>query len=776
MKVLKRSGDLTEMLFDKVTKRLQKLTQSPEFEPLNVQPDKVAQKVFSSMYDGISTADIDNLTAEVAIGMITENPDYETLAMRVTVSNLQKNCPKCFSDAMVALHVKGIVSDEFMKCVALQLDGEIVHKRDYDFGYFGIKTLQKGYLNEGETPQYLLMRVAVGIHGDDIPRVKETYHLLSQKYFTHATPTLFNAGTVRPQMSSCFLVAMKDDSIDGIYETLKECAHISKWSGGIGIHCSNIRANGTRIKGTNGVADGIVPMLRVFNNTARYVNQGGGKRKGSFAIYLEPWHADIMEFLELRLNQGDEEMRCRDLFTAMWIPDLFMEQVEKDADWHLMCPHESPGLPDVYGEEFNELYRTYVAQGKYKRVVKARTIWDAMLKSQIETGTPYMGYKDSVNAKSNQKNIGVIKSSNLCHEIMEVSTPDETAVCNLASICLPSFVKKPASEGTHPLVFHFDELKDVTRVITRNLNRVIDKNYYPTEAAKKSNMRHRPIGIGVQGLADVFQMMGWAFDSPEARYWNKYIFQCIYYAALDESCKLAKEEGPYETFAGSPASQGILQFDMWGVKPDFNFEILREEIETHGLRNSLLVAPMPTASTAQIMGNNEAFEPYTTNIYLRRTLAGEFVMVNKHLVKDLQKFGKWNPQIKNEIIRAGGSVQQLDIPDELKVVYRTVWEIPQKSILDMAADRGAYIDQSQSLNIFMENPSVAKLSSMHFYGWKKSLKTGMYYLRTRAKAKPQQVTVTPSPAATAASSAPPTEEEKLACSLANPEGCLMCSG
>ena len=762
MKVLKRSGDSTEMLFDKVTKRLQKLTQSPEFEPLNVQPDKVAQKVFSSMYDGISTADIDNLTAEVAIGMITENPDYETLAMRVTVSNLQKNCPKCFSDAMVALHVKGIVSDDFMKCVALKLDGEIVHKRDYDFGYFGIKTLQKGYLNEGETPQYLFMRVAVGIHGDDIPRVVETYNLMSQKYFTHATPTLFNAGTVRPQMSSCFLVAMKDDSIDGIYETLKECAHISKWSGGIGIHCSNIRANGTRIKGTNGVADGIVPMLRVFNNTARYVNQGGGKRKGSFAIYLEPWHADIMEFLELRLNQGDEEMRCRDLFTAMWIPDLFMQKVEKDEDWHLMCPHECPGLPDVYGEEFNELYRTYVAQGKYKRAVKARTIWDAILKSQIETGTPYMGYKDSVNAKSNQKNIGVVKSSNLCTEIVEVSGPDETAVCNLASICLPAFVK----EGE----FDFDELGRVTRVVTRNLNRVIDKNYYPTEAARKSNMRHRPIGIGVQGLADVFMMLGLSFDGPKARELNTSIFRCIYMQAVWESFTLAEEEGPYETFQGSPASQGLLQFDLWD-KEDHAFDTHKERIAKHGLRNSLLIAPMPTASTAQIMGNNEAFEPYTTNIYLRRTLAGEFVMVNKHLVKDLQKLGMWNPQIKNEIIRAGGSVQQLDIPDELKVVYRTVWEIPQKSIIDMAADRGAYIDQSQSLNIFMENPSVAKLSSMHFYGWKKGLKTGMYYLRTRAKAKPQQVTVTPSPTAQV-----PTEEEKMACSLANPEGCLMCSG
>ena len=768
MKVIKRSGDSTEMLFDKVTKRLQKLNQAPEFEPLNVQPDKVAQKVFSSMYDGISTADIDNLTAEVAIGMITEHPDYETLAMRVTVSNLQKNCPKCFSDAMVALHVKGIVSDEFMKCVALQLDGEIVHKRDYDFGYFGIKTLQKGYLNEGETPQYLFMRVAVGIHGDDIPRVKETYHLLSQKYFTHATPTLFNAGTVRPQMSSCFLVAMKDDSIDGIYETLKECAHISKWSGGIGIHCSNIRANGTRIKGTNGVADGIVPMLRVFNNTARYVNQGGGKRKGSFAIYLEPWHADIMEFLELRLNQGDEEMRCRDLFTAMWIPDLFMEKVERDEEWHLMCPHECPGLPDVYGEEFNELYRTYVAQGRYKRVVKARTIWDAMLKSQIETGTPYMCYKDSVNRKSNQANIGVVKSSNLCTEIMEVSGPGETAVCNLASLCLPTFVK----DGS----FDFYNLQEVTRVITRNLNRVIDKNYYPTEAARKSNMRHRPIGIGVQGLADVFQMLGLSFDEPKARELNKLIFKKIYFAALWESCQMAAEDGgPYETFEGSPASKGILQFDLWDNNNNEDCGEIVHSIMKYGLRNSLLIAPMPTASTAQIMGNNEAFEPYTTNIYLRRTLAGEFVMVNKHLVKDLQKIGKWNPQIKNEIIRAGGSVQQLDIPLNLKHIYRTVWEIPQKSIIDMAADRGVYIDQSQSLNIFMENPSVAKLSSMHFYGWKKGLKTGMYYLRTRAKAKPQQVTVSPQ-ANLPVSSPAPTDEEKLACSLANPEGCLMCSG
>lgn len=759
MKVIKRSGDSVDMLFDKVTKRISKLNQAPEFEVLNVQPAKVAQKVFNNMYDGISTSEIDNLSAEVSIGMITEHPDYETLATRIVVSNLQKNCPKTFSDAMVALHTKGIVSDHFMKCLKLEIDTWIDHKRDYLFGYFGVKTLQRGYLNVGETPQYLFMRVALAIHGDDYSRVKETYDLMSQKYFTHATPTLFNSGSNNPQLSSCFLVAMKDDSIEGIYDTLKECAQISKWSGGIGIHVSNIRANGTPIKGTNGVADGIIPMLRVFNNTARYVNQGGGKRKGSFAIYLEPWHADVMEFLELRLNQGDDEARCRDLFTALWIPDLFMEKVEKDEDWHLMCPHECPGLPDVYGEAFNELYRTYVAQGRYKKALKARTVWDAILKSQVETGTPYMCYKDAANAKSNQKNIGVVKSSNLCTEIMEVSGPDETAVCNLASICLPTFIK-----GNQ---FDFQKLYEVTRVVTRNLNRVIDANYYPTEAAHKSNMRHRPIGIGVQGLADVFMMLGLSFDDPKARSLNKGVFEAIYHAALTESCELSKKDGPYETFQGSPASQGILQPDMWGKESNEFWNEIRDDIKTHGLRNSLLIAPMPTASTAQIMGNNEAFEPYTTNIYLRRTLAGEFVMVNKHLVKDLQKLGVWTPQIKTEIIRAGGSVQGLDIPDNLKEIYRTVWEIPQKSILDMAADRGAYIDQSQSLNIFMENPTLAKLSSMHMYGWKKGLKTGMYYLRTRAKAKPIQVTVPVER---------PTEEQVLACSLANPESCEMCSG
>ena len=763
MKVLKRNGSPEEMLFDKVTKRISKLNSEPEFKTLNVQPDKVAQKVFSSMYDGISTAEIDNLTAEVAIGMITEDPDYEILAMRVSVSNLQKNCPKTFSDAMIALHTKGIVSSEFMKSLTLKMDSWIQPKRDYLFGYFGIKTLQKGYLNDGETPQYLFMRVALAIHGTDFDRVQETYDLMSQKYFTHATPTLFNAGTHRPQMSSCFLVAMKDDSIDGIYDTLKECAQISKWSGGIGIHCSNIRSNGSKIHGTNGVADGIVPMLRVFNNTARYVNQGGGKRKGSFAIYLEPWHADIMEFLELRLNQGDEEMRCRDLFTAMWIPDLFMKRVEEDGEWHLMCPHESPGLPDVYGLKFNELYQKYVDQGRFRKCVKARAVWEAILKSQVETGTPYMCYKDSVNDKSNQSNIGTIKSSNLCTEIMEVSSPDETAVCNLASISLPAFVSRFGEEDGPG--FNFDKLEWVAGVLTRNLNRVIDRNYYPTEAARKSNMRHRPIAIGVQGLADVFMMMGLSFDEPKARKLNMDIFKVIYCGALRASAELAGVDGPYETYAGSPASKGLLQYHMWGQMPD-GFEDVESLVRLNGLRNSLLVAPMPTASTAQILGNNEAFEPYTTNIYLRRTLAGEFVMLNKHLIKDLQSIGRWSPEIKTEIVRQGGSVQTLDIPDRLKEIYRTIWEIPQKSIIDMSAERGPFIDQSQSLNIFMENPTPAKLTSMHFYGWRKGLKTGMYYLRTRAKAKPQQVTV---PVA-------PTPEQILACSLANPESCEMCSG
>ncbi len=756
MKVQKRNGDLVPMLFDKVVTRISKLCTG-----LQVQADKVAQKVFTSMYDEMKTSEIDELSAEVAVHMMTEEPDYETLAMRIVVSNMQKLAPKCFSDAMVELHKGGIVSDEFMKCVRLELDGEIDHSRDYNFGYFGIKTLQNGYLNKCETPQYMFMRVAIGIHMDDIERVKESYHLMSQKYFTHATPTIYNSGSVRPQLSSCFLLDMQD-SIDDIYDTMKRCAQISKWSGGIGLCASKIRAKGSRIAGTNGRSDGIIPMLRVFNNTARYVNQSG-KRKGSIAVYLEPWHADVMDFLELRLNQGDEEARCRDLFTAMWTPDLFMQQVESDGDWYLMCPNESPGLANVYGSEFEALYKSYVESGRYRKKVKAREVWNAILKSQIETGTPYVAYKDSINSKSNQKNLGVIKSSNLCLEICEYTDADEVAVCNLASVSLPAFVHSSGES------FDFDKLYQVVRVMTRNLNRVIDRNYYPVPEAKRSNMRHRPIGIGVQGLADTFMLMNMTFDQPDARQLNKRIFEMIYYAAVSESCQLAKEEGPYDTFAGSPASHGILQFDMWGVTPGFDvWETLKEDVLKYGLRNSLLVAPMPTASTAQILGNNEAFEPYTTNIYLRRTLAGEFVIVNKHLVRELQKMGIWNKTTKNEIIRHGGSVQQISgIPEDMKARYRTVWEIPQKSILDMAADRSPYVDQSQSMNIFMENPSLAKLSSMHLYGWKKGLKSGMYYLRTRAKAKPQQVTVEP---------VVPTPEQIQACRLDNPEGCLMCSG
>ena len=764
MRVIKRDGTDEEMFFDKVTARIKNLCAG-----LDVQADRVAQKVFTSMYDGIRTSDIDTLSADVAVDLMSEHPDYETLATRITVSNLQKTCPETFSSAMVALHAKGIVSPEFMKSIRLEMDSWIQPKRDYDFGYFGIKTLQKGYLLPGETPQYMFMRVALAIHGQDFASARQSYDLMSQKYFTHATPTLFNAGTNRPQMSSCYLLAAKSDSIEGIYDTLKECAQISKWSGGIGLHISNIRANGTPIKGTNGVADGIVPMLRVFNNTARYVNQGGGKRKGSFAVYLEPWHADVMEFLELRLNQGDEEARCRDLFTALWIPDLFMQKVEEDGDWYLMCPNESPGLQDVYGEEFNELYRTYVAQGRYRKKVRAREVWDRVLRSQVETGTPYMGYKDSVNEKSNQKNIGVIKSSNLCHEIMEVSTPEETAVCNLASLCLPSFVRERSwakADGTSGSEKYFDlsEFHQVVQVVVENLNKVIDTNYYPTRPAALSNTRHRPIGLGVQGLADVFMMLSLPFDSLAARDLNKNIFEAMYHGALCSSCALAKKYGKYETFTGSPASEGKLQFDLWGVKPTpdvWGWDLLKADIQKYGLRNSLLVAPMPTASTSQIMGNNECFEPYTTNIYLRRTLAGEFVMVNKHLVRDLEKLGLWSKHTKDLIIAANGSIQGIQgVPENIKGVYRTVWEIPQKSLIDMAADRGPFVDQSQSLNIFMENPSLAKLTSMHFHGWRKGLKTGMYYLRTRAKAQPIKFTLDPA---------------VLACSLANPESCEMCS-
>jgi ribonucleoside-diphosphate reductase alpha subunit len=726
MKVVKRNNEVTDMLFDKVTKRISDLCYV-----LNVQADKVAQKVFASMYDGINTYEIDEISANIAVSMITEHPDYETLATRIIVSNMHKTSPKCFTDSMIQLHSKGVVSSDFMKCVSQKHDALINHQRDYKFSFFGLKTLQKMYLNEGETPQYLYMRVAVAIHGDDFDRVKESYELMSEHYFTHATPTLFNAGSEKPQMSSCFLQALKDDSIEGIYDTMKECAQISKWSGGLGLHIHNVRAKGSKIRGTNGQSDGIIPMLRVFNNTARYVNQGG-RRKGSIAVYLEPWHADIMEFLELRLNQGDEESRCRDLFTALWIPDAFMEAVRDDKDWYLMCPDESKGLSDVHSQDFEDLYKSYIADGKYRTKMKAREVWNAIIKSQVETGTPYMLYKDACNSKSNQKHLGTIKSSNLCTEIVEYSDKDETAVCNLASISLPAFLE---SSG-----FNLKKLAEVTKVVTRNLNKVIDNNYYPTMAARKSNMRHRPIAIGVQGLADVFQMGGLAFDCNDCKTHNEDIFRTIYYAALEASCELAKEDGPYESYEGSPASKGQLQMDLWG-RSWSNSKAIKESIANYGLRNSLLVAPMPTASTSQILGNNECFEPFTSNLYLRRTLAGEFVMINKHLVKELTKLGLWSKETKDQIIKDGGSVQGLNISDDLKAIYRTVWEIPQKSLIDMAADRAPYIDQSQSMNLFVEDPTIAKMSSIHMYTWSKGLKTGMYYLRTRPKAKPIQVTL-----------------------------------
>jgi ribonucleoside-diphosphate reductase alpha subunit len=739
MKVIKRSGDAVPMKFDAVVARISKLTTGLSE---TVDTTKVAQKVFSSMHDGISTQEIDSLSAEIAIGMITEDSDYEVLATRIVASNIQKNSPKTFSAAMKGLYDHGIISEDTWETIILnksELNSMINHTFDFKFGYFGLKTLEKGYLMKGETPQYLIMRVSVGIHGKNIEKVRETYEYMSSGYFIHATPTLFNAGTKKPQLSSCFLIAMKDDSLDGIYDTLKECAHISKWAGGIGLHVHNIRANKSIIKGTNGVSDGIVPMLRVFNATARYVNQAG-RRKGSIAIYIEPWHADIMDFLELRLNQGDEESRTRDLFTALWIPDLFMKRVKSGGTWSLFCPNKAPGLSDVHSEEFDKLYMKYEAEGLANKTVQAIDVWSAILKSQTETGTPYMLYKDACNKKSNQKNLGTIKSSNLCTEIIEWTDKDETAVCNLGSLALPKFVEDSK--------FNYEKLHEATRALTYNLNQVIDVNFYPVEEARKSNMRHRPIGIGVQGLADAFNLCGFAFDSKEAADMNIAIFETIYHAALTMSHELARKYGPYETFQGSPASQGILQFDMWD-SPKFsghykNWDKLKEAIKRDGIRNSLLVAPMPTASTSQILGNNECIEPYTTNIYLRRTLAGEFVVVNKHLVKSLQNLKLWSKDMKNMMIKAGGSIQQIPgIPESVKKLYKTVWEIKQKVLIDMAKDRGCFIDQSQSLNLFIENPTASKLSSMHMYAWEQGLKTGMYYLRSKAKSRPIQFTIEP---------------------------------
>jgi len=742
MRVIKRSGHVEEMQFDKVVKRISNLTDG--LSP-TVDATKVAQKVFSSMYDEIKTTEIDTLSAETCVGMITSDPDYETLATRITASNIQKITPDDFLEAMKKLHEAGVVTQEVVT-VAEGVKDHVVPSRDFDFQYFGLKTLEKSYLQRVngelvETPQYMFMRVSIGIHGNDFPSVLETYNHMSKGNFIHATPTLFNAGTPRPQMSSCFLVANKEDSIDGIYDTVKHCAQISKWAGGIGLHIHDVRANKSRIKGTNGTSDGIIPMLRVYNSTARYVNQAG-KRKGSFAVYLEPWHADIFDFLELRLNQGDEEARCRDLFTALWIPDLFMKRVEENGTWSLFSPDTAEGLSDVYGEEFEALYESYEREGLARKTIPAMDVWKAIIKSQTETGTPYMLYKDACNSKSNQKNLGVIKSSNLCTEILEYTDKDETAVCNLASIALPKFVNVETKE------FDYDKLHDIAKIVTRNLNRVIDRNYYPVLEAGLSNKKHRPIGIGVQGLADVFNLCKLPFDCEQSRLMNAHIFETIYHGALEASAELSQAKGSYNSFKNSPASEGILQFDMWDGETKFSgrydWEAMKLKVKTHGLRNSLLLAPMPTASTAQILGNNEAFEPYTQNIYLRRTLAGEFVVVNKHLVKDLQEVGMWSKEMKDLMIKSGGSVQNIvDIPKDIKERYKTVWEISQKCIIDMAADRGRFICQSQSMNLFMESPTMSKLSSMHMYAWKAGLKTGMYYLRSRAKARPIQFSLDP---------------------------------
>jgi ribonucleoside-diphosphate reductase alpha chain len=731
-------------MFDKITTRIQKLCYG-----LNdlVDPVKVAMRVIDGLYDGVTTSELDTLAAEVAATMTTTHPDFAQLAARIAVSNLHKNTKKSFSETMADLYnyvnprtgKKGpLLSDEVYEVIkenADRLDSTIIYDRDFGYDYFGFKTLERSYLLKingkiVERPQHMLMRVSVGIHPNDLDAAIETYELMSKRYFTHATPTLFNSGTPKPQMSSCFLLTMKDDSIDGIYDTLKQTAKISQSAGGIGLSIHNVRATGSYISGTNGTSNGIVPMLRVYNDTARYVDQGGGKRKGSFAIYLEPWHADVYDFLDLKKNHGKEEMRARDLFYAMWIPDLFMKRVEANQDWTLMCPNECPGLYDNHSEAFDELYLKYESEGRGRKTVMARDLWEKILESQIETGTPYMLYKDAANRKSNQKNLGTIRSSNLCTEILEYTSEDEVAVCNLASIALPMFVK----DGS----FDHQELFDVTKRVTRNLNQVIDRNYYPVKEAENSNMRHRPVGLGVQGLADTFIMMRLPFTSDEAKALNQEIFETLYFAAVTASMEMAQEEGPYSSFKGSPISEGKFQYELWGIKDEdlsgrWDWEGLRKQVVKHGVRNSLLVAPMPTASTSQILGNNECFEPYTSNLYTRRVLSGEFIVVNKHLLKDLVDRGLWNESMKQELMRANGSVQQIDgIPGDLKELYKTAWELSMKDIIDMSRQRGYFIDQSQSLNLFMENANFSKLTSMHFYAWKSGLKTGMYYLRTKA--------------------------------------------
>ena len=747
----KRDGIVEIVSFDKILKRIKRIGQEAN---IKINYTTLTMKIIDQLYNKISTTKIDELTAEQCAAMSSTHPDYGTLASHITISNHHKNTTPSFSEAMTTMYSyidkhgtnSPLISQEFYDIVKEhgdEIEGHINYRRDYLIDYFGFKTLERSYLMQVnkriiERPQHMWMRVSLGIHGRDLKAAFETYDLMSQKYFTHATPTLFNAGTPRPQMSSCFLIAMEKDSIEGIYNTLKDCALISKWAGGIGMHIHNVRASNSHIRGTNGTSNGIVPMLRVFNNTAKYVDQGGGRRNGSFAIYLEPWHADIEHFLEMRKNHGDEELKARDLFYALWIPDLFMERVKADLNWTLMCPDECPGLSDVYGDDFVALYTKYEAAGKGRVTVKAREIWFRILDAQMETGTPYLCYKDAANRKTNQQNVGIIKSSNLCSEIFQYSDENETAVCNLASIGLPTFV----TDG----VFDYEHLARVAGVITKNMNRIIDINYYPTEKTRRSNLRHRPIGIGVQGLADVFMLLDIPFHSDAAKEVNQKIFETMYYGALTSSAELAVVDGPYETFSGSPASKGLLQFDMWNVTPTMgsDWTTLKARIQATGLRNSLLIAPMPTASTSQILGFNECFEPFTSNIYSRRTLAGEFVLTNKFLMKDLIDLGLWNTELKNSIIANQGSIQHVEgLTQHIKDKYKTVWEIPMKHIIDMAADRGAYICQSQSLNLWMEDPNYSALTSMHFYGWSKGLKTGIYYLRRRAKHRAQQFTIEP---------------------------------
>jgi ribonucleoside-diphosphate reductase alpha chain len=791
MYVIKRSGKKETVKFDKITARIAKLCVGLDYR---ISPVEIAKKVVEGLYNGVKTSQLDDLTAETAAAMVSIHPDYGKLGGRAGISNLHKETSDSFSSTMKRLYTyKNPITQENAALIdtksygiiqkhAALLDDTIDYERDYGYDFFGFKTLERSYLLriDGmvvERPQHMLMRTAIGIHQEDIEAAIETYHLMSEKWATHATPTLFNAATPNPQLASCFLLTMKDDSIAGIYDTLKQCAQISQGAGGIGLSVHNIRAAGSYIRGSNGYSSGLVPMLRNFDMTARYVDQGGGKRKGAFAIYLEPWHPDIFAFLDLRKNHGKEELRARDLFYALWIPDLFMKRVKEDGMWSTFCPSEAPGLADVYGEEFEKRYIAYEKEGKARKTLKAQELWFAILRAQIETGTPYMLYKDAINRKSNQKNLGTIKSSNLCTEIVEYTSPDEVAVCNLASLSLPKYVNEEKQ------TFDFQRLYEVTYIITKNLNKVIDITSYPIPEARKSNLRHRPIGLGVQGLADAFFLLKTPFDSPEARQLNKDIFETIYFAALKASNDLARRQGSYETFEGSPASKGILQFDMWGAKPSerWDWTSLKEAIKKDGLRNSLLVAPMPTASTSQILGNNESFEPYTSNIYLRRVLSGEFVVVNKHLLKDLITRGLWNSKMKNSLIAANGSVQDIpEIPDDLKKLYRTVWEIPQRAIIDMAADRGAFIDQSQSLNIHMEKVTLQKLTSMHFYGFHKGLKTGMYYLRTKAAADPIKFTVDTTSDTTKqeAETAPITSTSASAKSeygLEDDEACLFCT-